>query len=89
MKIKTKYNLSDIVMFESFSENMCGKITQIDFSTNSFGNGITYTITTDLIKFKHTYTVRQSSIIKKLNKKAFEKEFAKEIARKQAEKVGK
>lgn len=95
MKIKTKYNIGDIVEYNDIyiMTIFYGRIKSLDIKISSFnGLAISYEVE-DLINYKinnedtiKTTLVGEWHIEKKLNKKQFEKTFTKLLAQKTVEK---
>lgn len=87
MKLKSKYNVGDIVIFynENTNENEIGSIDKIEIKFSwEILQKTKYTIS--LRKINGTYTcnskeVPEAYIYKKLNKRAFEKAYAEQCAK--------
>ena len=93
MRFKTKYNIGDIVKFfnSKINDYDIGNITRVSVSF-SFESGQEEKYKVNPIRinddyYDHSIEINETSVYKKLNKKAFEKEFAKKCV-KYIEKVG-
>ena len=95
MKVKTKYNLGQCVLFADYGGLNVGTINSIDIKLDYVFMGckkIEYTILTETLNGYGNHSVKdvnECAIKKVLNKKEYDKEYTKQLAKLTAQKVAK
>lgn len=61
MKIKTKYNIGDIVWFQSFGQEISGEVTALSFRVSKGSKSYT------MYSIDNTYTLEEDKLFTDLN----------------------